>query len=129
MIFLVRACEGIYEGLHGIETVEILEARNLDEIYSIATEMSIELMGSYSIVIDELERYVEEEIESNDTVNWTEERIDELRSEIYNENVCYDIYELNEEKIKDISYRELEEEAYNDLEEFLINYQKDNELL
>lgn len=124
MIFLVRAYEGIYEGLHGIETIEILETRDLDEIYSIATEMSIELMGSYSIVIDELERQVEEEIESNNTVDWTEKRIDELRSEIYNENVCYNICELNEEKIKDISYEELEEEAYNDLEEFLINYQK-----
>ena len=125
MTFLVRACEGIYEGLHGIETIEILEAEDLNEIHNIATEMSIELMGFYTSVIDELERCVEEEIEFNDTVNWTEERIDQLRSEIYDENVYYDLYELDEEKIKDMSYEELEEEAYNDLEEFLNNYQKE----
>lgn len=124
MIFLVRACEGIYEGLYGIETIEILETKDLNEIHNIATEMSIELMNSYTDIIDELEKYVEEEIEFNDAINWTEERINQLRSEIYNENVYYNLYELDKEKIKDMSYEGLEEEAYNNLEEFLDNYQK-----
>lgn len=124
MIFLVRACEGIYQGLHGMEDIEIIEAQDLDEIHSIATEMSIELMGNYTSITDELETYVEDEIDFNDTVKWTEERIEELRDQIYNENVYYDLYELDEEKIKDKSTEKLEQEAYNDLEEFLANYEK-----
>lgn len=36
-----------------------------------------------------------------------------------------DLYELDEEKIKDKSYEDLEEEFYNDFEEFLDKYQKD----
>ena len=124
MIFLIRACEGIYQGLHGIEDIEIIEAQDLDEIHGIATEMSIELMGAYTQIVDELETYVEDEIDFNDTIKWTEERIEDLRSQIYSENVYYDLYELNEEKIKDKSIERLEQEAYNDLEEFLANYEK-----
>ena len=125
MIYAAFIAEGIYQGLHGIEQREIIEASSLKEAHEIATEMSIELMGSYSAVYEELETMVQDEININDTVNWTEERIEELRAEIYDENVYYDLYELDEEKIKDKSYEDLEEELYNDLEEFLDKYQKE----
>ena len=124
MTFLIRACEGIYQGLHGIEDIEIIEAQDLDEIHGIATEMSIELMGAYTSIVDELETYVKDEIDFNDTVKWTEERIEKLRDQIYSENVYYDLYELDEEKIKNKSIEDLEQEAYDDLEEFLANYEK-----
>ena len=125
MIYATVIAEGIYQGLHGIEQREILEASSLEGVHEIATEMSLELMGSYSAVYEELETMVQDEIDANDTVNWTEEKIEKLRAEIYNENVYYDLYELDEEKIKDKSYKDLEEELYNDLEEFLDKYQKD----
>ena len=121
MIYAAYIAEGIYQGLHGIEQREIIEASSLKEAHEIATEMSLELMGSYSAVYEELEAELQDEIDANDT----EERIEELRAEIYDENVYYDLYELDEEKIKDESYKDLEEELYNDLEEFLDKYQKD----
>ena len=122
MTFAIIAAEGIYEGLHGIETKTIVEASNWNEIYDIARELSLEVMESYGDVIEELEREVQEEIDFNDTVNWTEERIEELRAEVYNDNVYYNVYQLDEEKIKDDSYEQLEEEFYNDPEEFLEKY-------
>jgi len=125
MIYAVCIAEGIYQGLHGIEQKEIIIVSCLEEAHEIATEMSLELMGSYSAVYEELETMVQDEIDANDTVNWTEEEIEKLRAEIYNENVYYDLYELDEEKIKDKSYKDLEEELYNDLEEFLDKYQKE----
>ena len=125
MTYAACIAEGIYQGLHGIEQREIIEAFSLERVHEIATEMSLELMGSYSVVYEELEAMVQDEIDANDTANWTEEEIEKLRAEIYNENVYYDLYELDEEKIKDKSYEDLEEELYNDLEEFLDKYQKD----
>ena len=129
MIYAVFIAEGIYQGLHGIEQREIMEVSSLEEAHEIATEISLELMGSYSVVYEELEAEVQDEIDTNDTVNWTEERIEKLRAEIYNENVYYDLYELDDEKIKDKTYEDLEEELYNDFEnsdfkEFLDKYQK-----
>jgi len=121
MIYAAFIAEGIYQGLHGIEQREIIEASSLKEAHEIATEMSIELMGSYSAVYEELEAELQDEIDSD----WTEKRIEELRAEIYDNNVYYDLYELDEEKIKDKSYEDLIEEFYNDPEEFLDKYQKD----
>lgn len=121
MIYAAFIAEGIYQGLHGIEQREIIEASSLKEAHEIATEMSIELMGSYSAVYEELEAELQDEIDSD----WTEKRIEELRAEIYDDNVYYDLYELDEEKIKDKSYEDLIEEFYNDPEEFLDKYQKD----
>ena len=126
MTFLVHACEGIYQGLHGMEKIEIIEAMDLNEIHEIATEMSIELMGSYSCITDELEEEIEDIINSRDATEWNDYRIDELRNEIYNDNVYYDLYELDNEKIKGYSSEQLEEEAYNDIEEFLSKYQKED---
>ena len=121
MIYAAFIAEGIYQGLHGIEQREIIEASSLKEAHEIATEMSIELMGSYSAVYEELEAELQDEIDTD----WTEKRIEELRAEIYDNNVYYDLYELDEEKIKDKSYEDLIEEFYNDPEEFLDKYQKD----
>ena len=121
MTYAAYITEGIYQGLHGIEQKEILIVSCLKEAHEIATEMSLELMGSYSAVYEELETMVQDEIDAN----WTEEEVEKLRAEIYNENVYYDLYELDEEKIKDKSYEDLEEELYNDLEEFLNKYQKE----
>lgn len=121
MTYAAYITEGIYQGLHGIEQKEILIVSCLEKAHEIATEMSLELMGSYSAVYEELETMVQDEIDAN----WTEEEVEKLRAEIYNENVYYDLYELDEEKIKDKSYEDLEEELYNDLEEFLDKYQKE----
>ena len=120
MVYAAFIAESIYQGLHGIEQREIIEASSLKEAHEIATEMSIELMGSYSAVYEELEAELQDEIDTD----WTEKRIEELRAEIYDNNVYYDLYELDEEKIKDRSYEDLIEEFYNDSEEFLDKYQK-----
>ena len=122
MTFAIIAAEGIYEGLHGIETKTIVEASAWNEVYDIARELSLEVMESYGDVIEELEKEIQEEIDFNDTVKWTDERIEELRAEVYNDNIYYNVYQLDEEKIKDDSYEQLEEEFYNDPEEFLEKY-------
>ena len=124
MIFLIHAKEAIYDGLHGIESTDIVEVDTLEEAHNIAYEMSLDVINSYSDVYDELETEVEETIAYEDTVKWTDKRIDDLRGEIYNDDVCYDLYELDEEKVKDLSWETLINEAYEDIEEFLEKYRK-----
>lgn len=122
MVYAVIAAEGIYQGYHGIKEEAIIEVSSLEEAHEIASEMSIEVMNSF--VYDELEEEIQNEINDNDTITWTDEEIDELRSEFYNDNIYYDLYELDEEKIKNKSYEELEKELHSNFEEFLIKYQK-----
>lgn len=126
MIFAIVAAEGIYQGLHGINDKTLVEVSDWKEAIEIAIEMSLEVMDSYSQVYDTLEAEVQEEIDFNDTVNWTDERIEKLRTEIYRSNLYFDIFELDENKIKDIPSEQLEAEFFNDEETFLSEYQKFN---
>ena len=95
MVYAVVAAEGIYQGYHGIEQKGIIEVSSLEEAHEIAAEMSIEIMNSF--VYNELE----EEIQNEITIEWTDE-----------------------EKIKNKSYEELKKELHSNFEEFLIKYQK-----
>jgi len=124
MVYAVIAAEGIYQGYHGIKEEAIIEVSSLEEAHEIASEMSIEVMDSYPDVYDELEEEIQNEINDNDAIKWTDEEIDELRLDFYNDNIYYDLYELDEEKIKNKSYEELEKELYRNFEGFLIKYQK-----
>ena len=51
MTFTIIAAEGIYKGLHGIETKTIVEASDWNEVYDIARELSFEVMESYGNII------------------------------------------------------------------------------
>ena len=124
MVYAVIAAEGIYQGYHGIKQKAIIEVSSLEEAHEIAAEMSIEIMDSYPDVYDELEEAIQNEIDDNDAIEWTDEEINDFRSEIYNDNIYYDLYELDEEKIKNKSYEELKKELHSNFEEFLIKYQK-----
>ena len=125
MIYAIVAAEDLYQGTHGIEHREIFVASDLETAHAIGTELSLEVMTSYEFIVEQLEQDVEDEIQFNDTIKWTDKKIEELRKEVYDGNVYYDLYELDPEKIKDKSDEELEEELYNDLEEFLEKYQKE----
>lgn len=124
MLYIIHAFDERYGGSHGMEDWSIWDCENGIEVESIAWENSMNIINSFSCIYEELEAEIQNEIDDNDTITWTDEEIDELRSEFYNDNIYYDLYELDEEKIKNKSYEELEKELYSNFEEFLINYQK-----
>ena len=99
--YLIYATEGTYEGLHGISDVDIIECENDNMAAEIGRDMSIEVIESY---IDTSE-ISEEEYE-----DWLDE------------NTRFDIWEIDEEKVKGIKYTELSDMAYNDMEGFIEKY-------
>ena len=65
----------------------------------------------------ELADYIE------DTDEHREDVIDEVREEIYENNLAFDIYYLDETKIKGKTLTQLDEEFYQDPEGFLEKYE------
>lgn len=52
--FLCYAAENKYGGYHGIENTFVIEAKNIEEAQDECFQASIELMGSYGDIEEEL---------------------------------------------------------------------------
>lgn len=94
--YAVYAIENMYQGLHGLYDFAIVDGDEEDaEIQGSA--MSYELITSYDCIFEDLE----EEAGGDE----------ELLEELIFEEICYEVYKINDskEEIKKLSNRELEE--------------------
>lgn len=115
MLYVIHAFEERYSGLHGIEDWSIWDCDNEEEAISIAKENSIEVINSYSCIYEELEMEVDEEVDET----MSEEDIEQLRSDIYNEDVAYDIWKLDSDIVKEYDIDFLERKLVEDPEDFI----------
>lgn len=95
-IYMVYAYEHMYGGLHGMSNTVIVESEDAKSLYSIATEMSMEVMDSYSDVGETLLENAREEAESRGIYDEDDPEFEKILNEEYEENVEYDIYELSD---------------------------------
>ena len=124
MLYVIHAFEEKYGGYHGIEDWSIENCDNEKEAISIARENSMEVINSYSLVYDELE----DDIETFTDESMSEDDIEQLRSDIYNEDIAYEIWEIDSDIIKEYDIDTLEKWLNNDPEDFIEKY-CNNELL
>ena len=92
MLYAIYAKEGIYQGLHGMERLAVVDCSNDDLAFKYATEMSFDVMNDYSDVMDELQHRVNDYLENNDY----EVSEDEAWDVIMNENVDFIVYKIKE---------------------------------
>ena len=124
MFYVIRAFEEKCGGYHGIEDWSIEDCDNEEEAVSIARENSLEVINSYSFIIDELE----DDIETFTDENMNEDDIEQLRTDIYNEDIAYNIWKIDSDIIKEYDIDTLEKWLYDDPEDFIEKY-CDDELL
>lgn len=117
----IKAYDDIYGGLHGMQEVEILRGTE-DEASQIASEMAGDVIDSYYDIRDALEEKVERicELEGIDLED--ESEVDEIRGEVYDEDVQWEIYELDITKLPTVNTMELRDMFYNNPDEFLKKY-------
>ena len=122
MWYVIHAFEEKYGGYHGIEDWTINTGTE-EEAIEEARELSLDVMNSYSFIIDELEN----DVEAFTDENMSEDDIEELRYDIYNENVAYEIWKIKSDVYDDFSKSDyciddLRDELYKDPEEFIEKY-------
>ena len=93
MWYAIYASENRYCGGHGIETYDYVWLNNSAEAESIGVQMSLDLMESYSFLMDEL--YEDAGLPCYEShYELSDEELENLE-ELMLENVDYEIYELN----------------------------------
>ena len=120
MWYVIHAFEEKYDGYHGIEDWTI-SAGTEEEVIEEARELSLDVMNFYSFIVDELEN----DVEAFTDENMSEDDIEELRYDIYNENVAYEIWKIKSDIIKEYDIDTLEKWLYDDPEGFIEKYCND----
>jgi hypothetical protein len=112
--YLIYTCEQIFHGLHGINTIDVIEG-DYEEAQEFAIDSSYDLMNSYSDIQHELETSVQELMADD----WEE---DHAWEEVTTANLEYYLYKIDETKAKDLSTDFLNNLAHRDYDEFRNQY-------
>jgi hypothetical protein len=96
-LYYVYGCDKIYNGMYGMSESGIFLCDNHEEAIEWGQELAYRVMDSYSDITDSLENRVLEICESN-RINYKDDglEVQEIRSEVYEENAYYEVDLLNE---------------------------------
>ncbi len=117
--YAIYAYENMYGGLHGINDYAVVKADSYEMAEKMATELSSDVIDSY---IDD------EEIREAAGINEDDDFFTEELDDFYAEEIAYDIYTLDESKIRDeISLNSYSDEFRDDPHEFIEKYKAEGE--
>lgn len=120
MLVAIYAYEQIFCGLHGMCTHTVVEVANEEEAEEYAIAESIDVITSYSEIMENLEENYHYEYDDNE-----EEFEDEILDELINDDVAYEIYKITKETTE--SLEQLNQKFYRDPEGFLEEYCKEED--
>lgn len=114
-LYYVCGQDNIFGGLHGMKYDTIVEGGEEDAL-EVGRELAADVIGSYECIIELLEDDVAElcekyGIDSRDYFSWTseqEEKIDEIRNDVYEEDMDYYYIPLAFDKLPCLDPYELE---------------------
>ena len=105
-LYLIYACEGRFRGYHGIYDVDVIPCISYEEAIGIGEDMSIDIMERYNTI----EPLIEDDMTDEDYIGIIEENLD------------YYVYEVDLNKIGNLSLDDLKNEAYEDWRGFVDKY-------
>ena len=106
--YLIYSCEGLYEGLHGMNYIQVCECESDREAWDIGVNASLDIMYSYGIIADDLQAEVDDILDMDEDIDE-----DEAWESVYRDNVVVNYWKINEEKAKNICMGELDSLAYD----------------
>jgi len=117
--YAIYAYENMYGGLHGINDYAVVKADSCEMAEKMAAELSSDVIDSY---IDD------EEIREATGIDEDDEFFTDELDDFYAEEIAYDIYTLDESKIRDeISLNSYSDEFRDDPHEFIEKYKIEGE--
>ena len=124
-IWAIKGYEELYEGLHGVVEYEIFEGTFL-EAKEVGREMSRSVINSYPDVYEQLEDDVEDQFDyykyDCEDDNEAEAVKDYIRNDIYLQDMAWETYELNQDKLPTKDRNILIRMFQNDEDKFLKKY-------
>ena len=109
--YLIHAMENRFQGLHGIESLIVVEYDNISDVYEDASYHSEEVMSQYGNILDELEEEADELCQEWFGDDYSADQFDDVYYDLICENKCYFIYQIRDEVT--LSCEELENKAFH----------------
>lgn len=107
--YAVFACDEMYGGLHGMNYTGVIEADSEEEVANLAFEEALNIIQSYADIYEALEKEIEECIEDD----MTEKEIEDLKNDVYTNDI-QTIWALVDELVaEDYTTEELDDICYN----------------
>lgn len=126
MLVAIHAYDQIFEGLHGMESYEVVEVINEEEAKDYAISSSVDIINSYEDIMRELEEEAGENIDFyiDPTID-EEEAYEYALDDRINEDIAYDIYILKDNIIDSL---EVLNNKYNEYPESFIEEFSEREI-
>lgn len=118
--YAIEGFDNIYQGLHGMIEREVFFG-TFQEAMDVMRELSQEVMGSYNEIEENLEETVRE-ICDDEEIDYMSDEADEIRGNVWEENIDGNIYKLKTEELPTKDIEVLSESFWNDPEDFLEKY-------
>lgn len=118
MLVAINAFENTYGGLHGMNSRSVIEVDYEQEAVDYAIKESYNVMNSYGEIVEDLEESVEFFLELGDNKDIEEN----IRDDIYGENVAYEVFILDKDKLPTLNIDVLDSMYYNNPDEFIEKY-------
>ena len=103
--------ENRFQGLHGIESLIVVEYDNIDDVYEDASYHSEEVMTQYGNILDEIEEEADELCQEWFGDDYSTDQFDDVYYDLICENKCYFIYQIRDEVT--LSCEELANKAFH----------------
>ena len=114
--------DDIYGGLHGMKEIGVFEGDE-NEAMQYGWELADGVISSYSQIYDALEDSIREYCEDEGIeMGVDSEEENDIRYEVYNEDMVYGCIELDKEKLPTLNIEELDKLYYRDEEGFIEKY-------
>ena len=118
MLYVIYAYDEKYGGYHGMSDWSIWDCKNEEEAISIARENAMDVINSFSAIYDELENDIEEYIDES----MSESDIEQLRYDVYQEDIAYNIWKIDSDMTKEFDIWTLEKMLNYNPEDFIEKY-------
>ena len=109
--YLIHAMENKFQGLHGIESLIVVEYDNISDVYEDASYHSEEVMTQYGNILDEIEEEADALCQEWFGDDYSTDQFDDVYYDLICENKCYYIYQIRDEVT--LSCEELENKAFH----------------
>ena len=118
-LWAVIGFDAMYEGLHGMIEYNIIEGTEEDAAEE-GEILSYAVINSYPDIYESLEERIEEYLCDESEIGFEDE--DNIRDEVYGNDVAFDYYRLDTSKLPTLDIEELQNMIYCDSTTFLEKY-------
>ena len=125
-LYVYRAYQYKFCGLHDLEKIEVIEAKNMEDAKDWAKEAAYDIIMNDDRIFGDLYNEVNDKFEQimgfpYDS-NAYDERFSNILNKLISNDIAFEVFEINEDVINTYSIQQLQDMAEEDFENFIADF-------